>query len=114
MAKMNQNKTIPAIYGSISDIGFNQNNIFIKDGEEWYIKNSRLEKQSGYDMYIMNENGMCKNLPIEHEYKDQDSCLLYFESDQRQMVFDQKSWLLENEFQIFSNSPKIWYKLGKS
>lgn len=106
-------RTIPAIYGSLVDIGFNTSPIFVKENNDWYILNSKLTKQSEYDMYIMNENGMCKLLPVEHEYKDQDACLLYFESDQRQLVFDQTSWLLANDFELFSKPNKIWYKLGK-
>lgn len=106
-------RTIPAIYGSLHDIGFNINPIFVKENNDWYILNSKLTKQSDYDMYIMNENGMCKLLPNEHSYTNEETCLLYFESDSRQLVFDQKQWLLANDFQIFSASNKIWYKLGK-
>jgi hypothetical protein len=107
------NMTIPAIYGSLCDTGFNLTNIFVKENDKWYLKFTTVKQQSDYDMYIMNENRMCKHLPVEHEYKDQDACLLYFESDQRQTVFDQESWLLVNEFELFSKSNKIWYKLGK-
>jgi|JI10StandDraft_1071094.scaffolds.fasta_scaffold1092294_2 hypothetical protein len=107
------NKTIPAIYGSLVDIGFNISPIFIKEDNDWYILNSKPTKQSDYDMFIMNENGMCKSLPVEHEYKDQDACLLYFESDTRQLVFDQQPWLQANDFELFSKPNKVWYKLGK-
>lgn len=106
------NVTIPAIYGCLTDIGFNINPIFIKENNDWYLVYSNPKKQSDYDMYIMNENGMCKRLPIEHPYKNENACLIYFESDERQMLFNQKQWLLAEGFQIFSEQHKIWYKLG--
>ena len=106
------NVTIPAIYGCLTDIGFNINPIFIKENNDWYLVYSNPKKQSDYDMYIMNENGMCKRLPVEHPYTNEDSCLFYFESNARQLVFDQQQWLLANDFKLFSMPNKIWYKLG--
>lgn len=102
-------KTIPAVYGSFVDVGFNWMTPFLKDGANYWLHDeTSLQPMSDYDIEIMRENGMYKELHSEHPYTGQNICLAYSPSEQKQKVFDQEKWLAENSFKQFRHQPKIW------